>query len=325
MFAYIKISFIKERQLLSMISAQLRSAIHDLKSKTNAVKSAKLAELETLLSDFLSKRDPALDDFFNLKNKCRELLSNTEFTYKRVSFFGLFKSRSENVALTLEKELEKIPLFEIAIQKLKENFPEEKFLPSLKRALSDSNYKLAADIINDNEEILKNKTPNILADLKKQLREILAFSTSFKGTSLFSPTHDPLLEKDKSQRVYSLYELHEYMKQAKINQSFSFIYAIDLNGNIFFSKDAQASFHINLCGGKKTRGAGEIYLHKNNKGMIKVTLINNKSGLYLPTDEFLNPLCQTLAACDFDITSSRLEDERTKLISNYVQNRILFR
>lgn len=308
-----------------MISTEIQSAIEKLKTKTNKIKSTKLAELEVQLSDFLTNPDPSLEDFFNLKKKCSELLSDKEFTYKRFSFFGLFKSRSEKLTIALQKELESLPLFNIAIQKLKENFPEEKFVTSLEKSLSSRNYVLADTIITENEAILQAKVPHIFTGLKKHLKPILAFAKFFKGASIFSSKRDPVLERNHSQRIYSLYELHQYMKQSKSGHTCSFTYAIDLNGNIFFSKDANASFHINLCDGKKVRGAGEIYLRKNKDKVIEVTMINNKSGLYLPTKEFLKPLHTTLEKCHFNVKSSRLQDERAKLVSTHVQDRVLFR
>jgi hypothetical protein len=308
-----------------MISTEIQSAIEKLQIKTNKIKSTKLAALEVQLSDFLTNADPSVEDFFNLKKKCSELLLDKEFTYKRFSFFGLFKSRSEKLTIALQKELESLPLFNIAIQKLKENFPEEKCVSSLEKSLLSRNYSLADTIITENESLLQSKVPQVLAGLKKHLKPILAFSKLFKGTSIFTPKRHPVLEQNHSQRVYSLYELHQYMKQTKAEQTCSFIYAIDLNGNIYFSKDANASFHINLCNGKTVRGAGEIYLRKNKDKVIEVKIINNKSGLYLPTNEFLKPFHSALKQCDFNVKSSRLQDERTKLISTNVQDRMLFR
>ena len=120
-----------------------------------------------------------------------------------------------------------------------------------------------------------------------------------------------------SQTVLTVAELIARLKSAKYYVNYDFIYIIDANGKLRFSPSID-SLHKQISGAKKVCGAGEIYFHKNIHG-IEVNLINNKSGAYLPGDEFLIPMQEFFGALGFITSETQLLDERANLIENRVK------
>lgn len=138
----------------------------------------------------------------------------------------------------------------------------------------------------------------------------------------YSAVESGLLELDSSQKIYNLEQVKNLLIQK--NKTISFTYAIDLDNQVIFSIGATSSFHINLCKKKPVHGAGEVYLKRTDRG-LEVERINNRSGLYRPRIEFLKPMKEWFKQHGFIIDTTRLEDERVKMIRNDIQVRASFR
>lgn len=96
-----------------------------------------------------------------------------------------------------------------------------------------------------------------------------------------------------------------------------FIFAIDQFGNILLSENREKSKHINLCA-PPVIGAGEVLLRNTNTG-VELVLINNKSGMYLPKNEFFKPLKELLKTINFNVANTKFEDEHKKLLSDWTK------
>lgn len=257
-------------------------------------------------------------------------LQDKSFTFKKISLFGKLKSRSEILVQELINALSDKTIFFFfeKINALAENHPLNNQQKEIIQLINNRDYKNALcqfdNLINLISDSISEPLPKTSQFIRTWLtRQIELQMDETNVLKTYNAVRWPVFEIRASQKIYDLDELKILMNNQN-NKVLSFTYAIDLHNNIVFSLGANSSYHINLCGGKPVYGAGEVYL-RNTKNGIEVTSINNKSGLYTPTSEFLKSVKQWFEKNNFLTLSTQLEDERLKLIQDYVEQRLMLK
>lgn len=298
------------------------SSIDGMYPTTTPYKQTKLAVIKSKLANILdNQQDLNSDPRQELYNICKTNLLDPQFTYKQISLFGLLTSRSEDIAKTVIK-ITKNDIIFILLEKLQLTLGNTVYNTLINLILKECNYEIAKKYLNDfhDQLLVFPKTSNMIDSwLDRQISQKIPLPIRAQQ---YKPTRWPLLEIDSNQKVYDIDSITNFMNTEPIGETVSFTYAIDKHCNVVFSIGADSSYHINLCNGDPVYGAGEIYLQKTMSG-IAVTVINNKSGLYLPKCEFLHTLKNWFTHYGYVTHSTLLEDEEDKLIEGFVSYRAM--
>lgn len=259
----------------------------------------------------------------HLLARCNAYLLNPQFTYKQISLFGLLTSRSEDIVkavITIAKN----NIIYILLEKLQSILTQSQYDQLTQLILVERYYEGAIKYLRDCSKQLHGVpiTHNLLNSwLERYISQKFLLS---KASKIYTATRWPFFEIVATQKIYDLDELSELMNKKPVGILSSFTYAIDRHCNVVFSRGADTSYHINLCGGQPVYGAGEVYLKKTETG-IEVIEINNKSGLYLPKNEFLASLQKWLGHNGYEIRSTLLRDEGDVVIESFINDRMILR
>ncbi|VVC75820.1 hypothetical protein AQUSIP_11170 [Aquicella siphonis] len=309
------------------------TTIEKVQLNTTPYKYQKLEQLKQKLLSLEQSGDLSEENLISLLNYCDSILDDSQFTYIQIGFFGLRTSRCENVTRELYSFV-KHNMIGIFLDKLRASCDSQSLeskinktqFTELSECIKSRNYTLAQKIFNliTASVVICGQFPDqCLKSIKSWLERKLSLQIELiPDRKVYAPVRWPSLEIRSSQTVYDLNGIRELMMKCGDNEVMSFTYAIDLHGNVVFSIGANTSYHINLCGGEKVCGAGEVFLKKSSQG-ICVELINNKSGLYLPRTEFMRPLKYWFARHEFIIDHACLHDERDHLIQGFQELRMM--
>src|SRR5579885_460440 len=284
-----------QRGLQNMFSFHgINQTIGQISASTTSHKLAKLTELSSRLSSISSQTDLHVDTVNNLLNFCKTCILDPKFTYKQISLFGLLSSRSENVVRQLMAQLDNKQIIYIFLQKFESALERanlaDDFLKQVIQCIQSKDYAAANAAFQQIISLINQSgldVPNAIDFASCWISDLLGLQIQLSSSKMYTATRWPVVEIDSSQRVYDLKELTHLMSTMPKDKVISFTYAIDSHHNVLLSLGADTSYHINLCDGNPVFGAGEVYL-RNSGQNIEVVLINNKSGLYLPEDEFLS-------------------------------------
>lgn len=256
--------------------------------------------LRSQLIKFRQEQDINLDTLENLRLLVSSLQNNPILTYKRISLFGYLISDSLKYLIELNELLTSNQHL-LAIEKINNK--------SLQDEIKRRNYTAAKAIIDQlNDSAALRTLDNWLANRQKERVNLPA--NKYKYPSLLYP----IFEIDSTQQTFTLEEVLHIVINRPENKNTAFTYAIDLNGNLIFSRGANSSFHYNLCQGADVYGAGEVHLHHQGDNVI-LDIVNNRSGLYKPRTEFLAAVKQSFKNAGVQIQHTKLNDEAKDFIN----------
>lgn len=128
---------------------QLIKSLHKLMADTSQYKREKLSLLLADLDAFQNAPEFDFDKFSSLYVHCNLLLSDPNFVYKKVSFFGCFTSRSCDLVMKVRQFLDNsIDL--IFIDKLKQKHPAID-LRAIEEAIKTKNYRKALELLDSSK------------------------------------------------------------------------------------------------------------------------------------------------------------------------------
>ncbi|GEM_PF-6754032 len=308
----------------SAIEASVQQ-IDFLWKKTNAAKKTGLEELKKALGTLQDNKDHDEKQYDRALATCQRLLKNPEFTYKRVSMGGLFKSRSEIMVTKIRAGLAANKIF-ILLDKLAQFAEDRSAITSevdkIKNLIRERNF---SEALNTLTHLIENYSKTAVAAanfVKNWLEQKKAIQIKLDQYKVF-----PLLDRNfrsKQQAVYDLNEVKAHLATCDYHETISFIFAIDLHDNVHFSLDPDVTSHHSIYEGEEFKGAGEVYFKKTREG-FEVVMLNNKSGHFLPTDEFLEPLKTWFNKNGFITRNTKCVKERAKLIGDGIYNRVSLR
>lgn len=335
--------------------------IETIKTNTLPYKKKRLDLVLSALKEIVSTKN----DFFhheldNLTRYCQSLLEDRQFTYKQVSLFGTFDSRSKRVVTDLLKILQEQKLL-IALEKIRifyesqNDLSTKQILEQISLAVTKRDFALARLY---DQSINKHSKSGYLLQTYDYIEKTLTHRCESliklpENASLYERVRTPNFEINKTQRVLYLEDVLQIIFDSPSDIILSFTYTIDRYKNVLFSEDAKKSHHINHCDGQPSYGAGEIYFRIYNKAVelldldnycdsqsnhgsgeayirrnvreIEVVELNNESGLYVPNKDFLNAMTDWLKEHNFSIKHIRRKDSHDAILNHNVEMRMLLK
>lgn len=311
----------------------IKNRIETIKTNTREYKKENLDLLLIELNEILNiKNDLFHFEIDNLILFCKALLLDSQFTYKQVSLFGALESRSKVVVSDLLKILQEQRL-QIALEKIRYGYESQHDQEALNRlknidmAVSERNFVLAAKQFEDLVESRHTSSYLIKAYdfVSKTFAQRLKSRVELPlNAHQFERIRSASFEINKNQHVFYVEDVMAKILEQPQDQLLSFSFTIDQFKNVLFSEDAKNSHHINHCEGKRSFGAGEIYFKRHDQ-TIEVVEINNESGLYEPSAEFLIPLTQWLRQQNFVVTNIQRKDSHEKFANYNAEIRMLIK